>query len=538
MGQFASDRAAGVPRRWSLVSRACALIAGLALAIPSALAARDAGPSIRIPLNPIGYQSILRDILASGTAMMTVHFADTSHLLVTFGVKRLIKREPGDPPDDYDRMIAAFLLELPTGKVVAHTEWRAHDRGQYLWDIGDGRFLVRVRDHLSMIQPCHEPSPANAFHEYSFLHIQQRVLAIFVSPDHDLLTVESGNLRNQDSSDARSDSAPAPVEVNFYRMKSGPNGLEVSVAGGVRSRVPVLLPLNASGILNAVESGRDRWKFHYSNTVGKVNELAQWDTSCYPHTTFVSRTEFVAFGCRGSVDRQTVAGFSLNGDFMWQQSFFENYAAPSFSVSPHTGRFALSRLLITPGASVVTDLSSSEITGQEVRVYQTYNGKVIFHTTCVPAMRSGQNFALSPDGMHLAVLRETPVFHKATKEEDAYTDQQAAIEIYDLPELSKQDLAAVSEADRWITGPSDGRMDQAIKLAEGSQTPPSDTASAAATPALPPAPTPIAAPVADAPDTPPPSPEGVSGDQQTGPRTPPTLYAPGEQPESGSKKKN
>ena len=62
--------------------------------------------------------------------MVTVHFVDKDHLLITSGLRRLMKREAGDPPGDDDHTIGAFLVELPSGKVVARTEWRTHDRGQ------------------------------------------------------------------------------------------------------------------------------------------------------------------------------------------------------------------------------------------------------------------------------------------------------------------------------------------------------------------------------------------------------------------------
>ena len=64
-----------------------------------------------------------------------------------------MKREADPLPDDDDRTIGACLVELPSGKVLARTEWRDHDRLQYLWNLGHGRFLLRVRDRLTMIAP-------------------------------------------------------------------------------------------------------------------------------------------------------------------------------------------------------------------------------------------------------------------------------------------------------------------------------------------------------------------------------------------------
>ena len=49
---------------------------------------------------------------------------------------------------------------------------------------------------------------------------------------------------------------------------------------------------------------------------------------------------------------------------------------------------------------------AAALTGQSVVVYQTESGKQLLHVDCSPIARAGQNFALSPDGMSLAVIRD------------------------------------------------------------------------------------------------------------------------------------
>ena len=95
-----------------------------------------------------------------------------------------------------------------------------------------------------------------------------------------------------------------------------------------------------------LEGGRDRWLFNFDTPAGKAKELAEFDTTCYPHMTFVSHSEFVAFGCRGTVDKQDIAGFNLKGDAMWQQNFFDTQISPEFGFAPAAGRFALERTIV------------------------------------------------------------------------------------------------------------------------------------------------------------------------------------------------
>ena len=132
--------------------------------------ARDSDPIQRIPLEAMGFQAMVPDFLLSGSSMLTVDFVDDKHLLVTFSLRKLMKREVDDPPDDEDRTVGAFLLELPSGKVVARTEWRLHDRGQYLWALGHGRFLLRIRDQLTMFAPMAAKTPDEMFRQAPFLN--------------------------------------------------------------------------------------------------------------------------------------------------------------------------------------------------------------------------------------------------------------------------------------------------------------------------------------------------------------------------------
>jgi hypothetical protein len=522
--------------------RGAAMLAAWAILSAGVAMARDPDPVLHIPLTAMGFQTMLPEFLNSGSSMVTVDFVDAGHLLVTFGVRKLMKRVTDGPPGDDDRTIGAFLVELPSGKVLARTEWRTHDRGQYLWNLGYGRFLLRIRDRLTMFAPMVAATPGDAFQELPFLQVDRHILAIVLSADDDLLTIETADRAEMESGRPRfaADDPPpnpAPVQINFYRLKStGPEAgkLVIASAGVLRARAALALPLTAAGFLDVLEGGRDRWMFNFDTHAGKVSELAQFDTTCFPRTMFVSHSEFVAFGCRGTTDKQDIAGFNLKGDAMWQQNFFDTQSAPSFAFAPAAGRFALQRTIVgtlDPMASVTPGVVSS----QEVRVYQTYNGKQLLRADCTPAVRAGQNFALSPDGLQLAVLREAMVAHKATVDDDAYTAREATVDIYALPALTGKDQAAVKEAQGFAPEDTGVRVDVAMQRvfakagANAATNAAADAAASAAADLPGTGPGPGEATAAAA--------EEVSGDAEpTAPRQPPTLYGPGETPQGKSPK--
>jgi hypothetical protein len=65
---------------------------------------------------------------------------------------------------------------------------------------------------------------------------------------------------------------------------------------------------------------------------------------------------------------------------------------------------------------------------QEIRVYQTHSGQQLLRVEASPVQRSGDNFDLSPEGLHLAVIRGN------------------AVEVHTLPALTEADRAAIRKA--------------------------------------------------------------------------------------------
>jgi hypothetical protein len=547
------------PRAGRAWRQAVAVLAVWAALSAGTVMARDLDPPLRIPLGPMGYQATLPDFLLAGDSALTVDFVDRDHLLVTFGVRRLMKREADSLPNDDDRTIAACLVELPSGKVLARTEWRVHDRLQYLWSLGHGRFLLRVRDRVVEIAPMAGADTNDAFQEIPLLRIDRHIVAIVISSDSDLLTVYSvkrpaGAVDDVEVSLDGPAEDPAPVQVNFYRLthtSEGADGLQIAYAGAVRTREAASLPMTTGGFLDVLNGGRGRWLFNFDEHAGKLNELLSFDTSCFPRSTFVDRSEFVVFGCRGSDDRQDFAGFNLKGDEMWQQNFLDTQVNPTFSFAPAAGRFALGRTVVSSLIDGDLPLPASVVTGQEVRVYQSYNGKQLFKIDLTPVQRAGQNFALSADGMRLAVVRETLVHHAATKDYEAYTQREAGLEVYALPALTKEDQAGVKAAEAQAPADTGVRIDESLrrvsaadaKAASGAKVRLGDSAAPdlVVNAVQPTAPTGSASGAEASAGT---GADGAGADGNVSatlgdvppsePRKPPTLYAPGEKPEAKS----
>jgi hypothetical protein len=508
----------------------------LLLLLATPLLARGPEPPLRIPLEPLGFQSLSSQFLLAGSSLFTVHYVDDSHLLLTFSVHRLLTRLPGDPEDDRDRNVDALLLELPSGKVIARTSWRFHDHGQYLWCLGHGRFLLRVRNTLTTFAPLVNLPTGQPFREHPFLSTDRRIGAVLLSPNENLLIVETvantpptprpktplfGPTPPPSPPD---ESDPKRVLINFYRLSS-PNDaseeVQARVAGIAHSSDIGGVASTSSGYIAIIDQGRQHWAFDFNSYTGKKNELSPFDSTCRPVPLFVSRSEFIAFGCRTGSTRQLLGGFNMRGEEMWEQNLFGGYLSPSFAFAPASGRFALSRVLVhTSGVTADESLISEELSGQTIVVYQTSSGKQILHADCSPVERAGQNFALSPNGLSLAVVHAE------------------ALEIYSLPPLTSKEQTDVKLAESTAPEENDAPIRfaaeqtapvaaEASASAESDSSNPSnatDTLGHDATQGTPSAPTDATSDSAAAPSPADPSTAPAGDAPPTEPRKPPTLY--------------
>ena len=447
----------------------------LAIVVTIPAFARNSDQPQRIPLEPFGFQTITNRYLLVGATMLTLDYVDNRHLLVTFGVSKLMPRLADCPPEDEDRTVKAVLLELPSGRELAHTEWRFHDFGQYLWNVGGGHFLLRRRDTLTSIAPFQDLASGAPFAEKPFLHFDRRIQTVVVSANHDLLSIESIKRVSQSEAALQAHSVsqqvaqpgappanrstgllrrdpnapkpdPAPTQVDFIRIVRAPVSPQKTAAdssdptriaprfdGRIFTSTAVNVPLTSEGFLRAKSTTRDGILLDFLTFTGKDIDLGDFATSCPPRPTFVSPSEFVAFGCRGDAQSLDLAGFNLRGDFLWQINFADEQAYPGFVSAIPAGRFAFSRTVTSTHVFGNETPSMDQLQAQEVRVIQMYNGKQLLRVVTSPIQRAGQNFTLSPDGMALAVIHDT-----ATAKSDVVT-HATFIEIYPLPPLSNKD---------------------------------------------------------------------------------------------------
>lgn len=438
---------------------------------------KQPAPESRLLLEGLGFPGVSQNFLAGGGSMLSVNFVDNDHLLFTYSKRDLVPRLEGDPVDDEDRVVAAKLIELPSGKVVAQTQWHLHDHSRYLWSLGHGRFMLRIAGTLSTFEPMANLATGQPFERIVFAHRRGLLSAVLVSGDGELLTIETGQ---------------GPVMLDFYRLSVGSTAgapLRIEEAGSVRAPSPMLLPIDADGYFRTADREHGKWVVEYKPFAGKEVTLAPIDSTCSPTLRMVGTGQFVAETCRGKLGGTMLSAFDFEKHEMWEEPLAASPLPPSMVMAPEAGRFAISRVASLASADTF-QMEPGSVATQDVRVYQTQTGDLLLKVSCSPIFRTAENFDLSEDGMRAVVVRGD------------------AIEVYRLPPLTALDRADLAELEKVAPPHGRGKVELAGLAKEERQAAATEAASVVETDTI------------------------VNGDSQ-GPRKPPTLLKPGEKPEFG-----
>lgn len=380
-----------------------------------------------LSLEQYGYRPTVSTILQrEGYTNQTLDYIDDEHILLTFNARKLIPRLAEDREADQDRLVRALVLHLPEGKIVHESEWRTHDRNQYLWSLGPGNFLLRIRNDLFLVDPMHGHE---GFERKLLLASKREIEAIEVSPARDMLLVETAPEKHigDDPTEAPREQ---PVQGNFYSILEGEHP-SLRLRAVTKEDWPFVVAFTSRGFLGSVREDRSHWGFDFHPFVGKTMELAGFTSTCQPHADFLTDSTFIATGCRGGDDRRLLAGFNLAAEANWVFTTDDPPVWPAVMSSPRSGRFALRTTVLSTVSDPNARVSPEEVRGQDIRVFNFRGGVELLRIPIGPAQRPAQNFSLSPDGRRLAILHDSELEIYALPAPDAA----------DLHEIQRQEDA-------------------------------------------------------------------------------------------------
>ncbi len=374
-------------------------------------------PAFSISVADLGFAAPGSLYLGERTTLVSLDFLDENHLLFTFRVPGLIRRDTsavgqdsaGAVAEGDERHIRAVLLALPADAVEAEALWTLHDRAPYLWMLQDGHFLVRDRDQILKGDTTLELKP--------YLRFPGPVLSLELDPSQQYFVTNS---REPAATQAKAGTVPTPATAAATVADAAAGG-EAKPAlqpdmlmrilrasdGKVmlfsRVRAPVYLPINQDGYLEQLRGRGREWTLMLNYFSGGSKTLGQVESGCAPALRFVSQQELLATGC-GTRGGDQLTAVTTDGRKLWQQEAPATEVWPWIAVAADGSRLARETLVLPYEVNANSPIGTGDIKGQRVRVYDAADGKIVLTAPASPVLDAGGNVAISPSGKRVAII--------------------------------------------------------------------------------------------------------------------------------------
>jgi hypothetical protein len=365
-------------------------------------------PELRIPLQSLGYLPPGTMPSLNGFAAASLHFIDANRLLLAFRIPALLRRGDECTTLNSQREVRAVVLGLPSGKLEKSANWTLYDFGDFLWGLGNGRFLMRRCNRFYLTDASLVLKP--------FIDVSGSILGFGLSPDHSMAVVQQEEADDQTES-RRNPNSPQPqarrVGVEFIRLSP------LAVVARATIPAPGEIPILHDGILAAVAAPHDRWAVRFTPYKGEEHEIVAVRSRCMPRLTPLNDSVFSVEIC-GQGGESEFDGYDRQGALLWKISSGPTLMVPRFLIASAGNRFAIETLDMDELGMSSESRKGNGIGAETIRVFDTLRGKLLRKLVVWPIYTAGQNAAFSPDGNRLAVVRD------------------GAIEIYGVGNLKKK----------------------------------------------------------------------------------------------------
>lgn len=372
------------------------------MALPAVLTAQESAPDPRpapsshIDLSAVGYTELSRmDRLSEDAPNQSLDFLDAEHVLLTFNRKKMFQRVPEHSTDHQDRVIHAVVLDVNTGKVLKETDWYLHDRRHYLWPMGHGKVLLRRQNDLYILD--------SNLHERLLLKSPEDLLWVSVTPGGRQIITETA-INSPSSPGAQN---RAKFEVRF---------LDVDTLQTVRTvlvRQLVNMTGTSSGYADLIHKS-DIWLVRFGPSPTRRRNIIRVRSQTPPDVFFSTENSMIVGRCPATACDYSTSSFALSGNRLWRQHWPRYRVSPEVVRSDDNSRVAIGTLQLSPAAIAASPSDPDAVTFspdtqpemflQQVQVLDSATGTSVLKVEPSPAVVTGQNFSLSPDGSRLAVI--------------------------------------------------------------------------------------------------------------------------------------
>ncbi len=384
-------------------------------------------PAYSIPVDVLGFAPPGPIYLGQRVNLVSLDFLDEDHLLFTFRVPGLLKRNPAydEGADSAQHKLRVLVLALPLGNVVAEDLWTLHDRDRYLWPLVNGGFLLRNGNILSegdlslklhpilrfpgSVTSLYLDPEAKYVVTNSYEPVESPPAASFTSPTGtgSKLAIDqiSGQSIDATPNEEGAQSKDAEPENYVVRILERATGKVLLLS---RSKAPVRLAINSTGYLQPLRQPGYAWELRLYHFDGSQNRITFVNSGCLPWVDFISDSLVMATLCTAE-DTTQLLTLTTDGQELWRFNLPSGTIWPQFARSLNGLRLARESLAVDHPISASVPVEPDEIKYQRITVFNAANGSIALSAFAAPVMMEGGNFALSPSGRRAAVLNNNQI---------------------------------------------------------------------------------------------------------------------------------
>ncbi|HTB95965.1 MAG TPA: hypothetical protein VK716_03085 [Terracidiphilus sp.] len=293
------------------------------------------------------------------------------------------------------RVIRAALMDTTTHQVTRTVDWDLSDNGQFLWPLPDGRVLVHAGSELRIYGEG--------------LKIQNRIsldgpLAfVRVTPDGSFLAI--GVIHEKHSPELhaqlKENLNEEPAEDVSIAVLN--RNLDTIAKSSAQSNLMAPTLLN-EGQATLLAQPHGRYRILMRTWDDRSWTIARFTSTCTPEMSSLSPNLLFLVSCEGKPEGREFRVLHTDGKLALKGVAMPNECGQGAAGSANREAYVVKVVQSSVPTPPDGPFSTSEFTGEELRVYRAVDGRRLLGVRVGHPSASRDGYALAPDGSQLAVL--------------------------------------------------------------------------------------------------------------------------------------
>ena len=355
-------------------------------------------PSKSIGIRELGYSPRPQRELLDLNDDVALAWLGPQQLLVACNPHTLVERDGQLSPGAAVRRIHAVVLDVATSKVLSSADWFLPDAGEFLWQLSGGRVLVHVGNELRIYgegMQIERQIPLDGPLEFVRLSPNGELMAIAI--------VRETHTPEQHASLRESLGTEPPENVEI-RVLDKDFKTEAQTTTSSEIMPPTLLN---KGQVQLLAKPNRQYRLTLAPWNGETTTVARFPSACIPEVSSFAPDLLLVGTCELNTGVHEYRVLRPNGKVVLRGRTDPQTMGQS---AQGNGRvFAVKSLHATQGMAHGSVFRGSDLDYEEVRVFQSGDGRRLTSVRLQVPPPSHGAFALSPDGAQLAVIADAKV---------------------------------------------------------------------------------------------------------------------------------